>query len=73
MKEINLEQILLIEIRKSTALNEKRIDVPIINAMREACNQAIELCAEEARLKFDDAGRMRVCESSILKCKEAIK
>ena len=42
-------------------------------AMKEAINKAIDLCAEFAELKFDEAGRMRVDTESILRIKEMVK
>lgn len=60
MKQINLEEILKSKINEAigstTILNEFEFnikkDVAIIEAMKEACKQVLELAAENARIKF---------------------
>lgn len=82
MKEINLEKIL----GENIILNlyGTITKIAMIKAMREACNQAIELCAEEAETQYEEVEQCEnsyvwlrdypeVSKDSILKVKEVIK
>ena len=62
MKQINLEEILnkVIGIEtKSDAFKQE-----ILNAMREACNQTVDLCVENAAINFIDLTSDKVFDYS---------
>lgn len=62
MKQINLEEILDkvigIETKSDTFKQE------ILNAMREACNQTVDLCVENAAINFIDLTSDKVFDYS---------
>lgn len=76
-KEVNLENILIGKFHEA-ALKGVRVDASgtyyIINAMREACNQAIDLCAENAELYYTDLEQTEedISVHSILRTKDQI-
>ena len=76
MKQIDLKQIL--EVYKTTVNGNTVVTVDsALKAMQEACNQTIDLCAENAETDFDllsyEEVRYYVDKQSILDTKEQIK
>lgn len=69
MKTINLEQILK---RHIGEYSKSPISPLVIEAMREACNKVIDLCAERAEIYYDVGGYTFVDVNSILKIKDEI-
>jgi hypothetical protein len=75
MKEINLEMILKNHVWEAQLRNEPLLKERVLQAMKEACNQTIELCAENATIegcvaqKWDE---LSIDKQSILNTKNQI-
>jgi hypothetical protein len=82
MKELNLEEILDKNFncigRREWTLSE------VLDMMKEACNQTVDLCVKNARIENNDGKRSNhfttedgyhfvICKESILKTKDQIK
>jgi len=68
MKQVNLVEIL----KKFDPLNKKDTTLTILLAMQEACNQTVDLCAENAETMHIGSGMYLVDKQSILDTKKQI-